>query len=86
MDFPHLVARVRYGMTLIVSPKVFTSKAALKAALDEGRVLVTDPSTMGGWVTMARELPVGFRGVCTDHPRRSRYAEIERKETGWKVS
>lgn len=73
-------------MTLIVSPKVFTSKAALKAALNAGDCLIHEPSIMGEWVKPARELPVGFRGVVTNHPVRSKFAGIERREDGWRVS
>ena len=73
-------------MTLIVSPKVFTSKKALKAALDKGDCLVHEPSIMGEWTKPARDLPVGFRGVATDHPLRTKFAGIERRAEGWRVS
>ena len=72
-------------MTLIVNPKVFTSKAALKAALDQGRVEVWEPSVMGEWVKAARDLPIGFRGVVVNHPKRTKFAEIARGEKGWTV-
>lgn len=72
-------------MTLIVSPKVFTSKAALKAALDAGDCVIYEPSIMGEWAKQARELPVGFRDVVTNHPVRSKFAQIERKSDGWAV-
>lgn len=72
-------------MTLIVSPKVFTSKAALKAALDAGQVLVHEPSIMGEWIKPAGQLQVGFRGVVTNHPLRSKFASIERRADGWRV-
>lgn len=73
-------------MTLIVSPTIFTSKAALKAALDEGKVLLHEPSIMGEWTKPARMLPVGFSDVVTNHPLRSKFASIERRADGWRVS
>ncbi len=72
-------------MTLIVSPKVFTSKAALKEALDGGLVTVEDPSIVAPFVVSARELPVGFRGVVTNHPLRTKFAQIEKRADGWRV-
>lgn len=73
-------------MTLIVSPRVFTSKAALKAALDAGDCPVHEPSIMGSWTKSAGDLPVGFEGVVTNHPLRTKFAQIERRAGGWKVS
>ena len=73
-------------MTLIVSPRVFTSKAALKAALDAGDCPVHEPSIMGSWTKSAGDLPVGFEGVVTNHPLRTKFAEIKRQANGWKVS
>ena len=73
-------------MTLIVSPEVFKSKAALKAALDQGEVTVWEPSVMGEWVKRAKDLPVGFQGVVTNHPKRTKFAMIEKGEKGWRVS
>ena len=72
-------------MTLIVSPKVFTSKKALKEALNEGDCLVHEPSIVWEWTKPARDLPVGFRGVVTNHPLRTKFAGIERLAEGWKV-
>ena len=73
-------------MTLIVSPRVFTSKAALKAALDAGDCPVHEPSIMGSWTKSAGDLPVGFEGVVTNHPLRTKFAGIKRQANGWKVS
>ena len=66
-------------MTLIVSPKVFTSKAALKAALDSGDCYVHEPSIVGEWQQPSRALAVGFSGVVTNHPLRTKFAQIERR-------
>mgnify|MGYP003441047557 FL=1 len=71
---------------MIVSPRVFTSKAALKAALDAGDCPVHEPSIMGSWTKSAGDLPVGFEGVVTNHPLRTKFAEIKRQANGWKVS
>jgi len=73
-------------MTLIVSPRVFTSKAALKAALDAGDCPVHEPSIMGSWTKPAGDLPVGFNDVCTNHPLRTKFAQITRTTKGWKVT
>ena len=74
-------------MTLIVSPKVFTSKAALKAALDKGDCVVHEPSVMGSWTKSAGDLPTGFSDVVTNHPLRTKFAQIMKKADGtWKVS
>lgn len=73
-------------MTLIVSPRDFTSKAALKAALDNGDCLVHEPSIMGSWTKPARELPAGFSDVVTNHPLRTKFAQITRTPSGWRVS
>ena len=73
-------------MTLIVSPRVFTSKAALKAALDAGDCPVHEPSIMGSWTKPAGDLPVGFSDVCTNHPLRSKFAQITKQAKGWKVT
>lgn len=73
-------------MTLIVSPRIFTSKAALKAALNEGACPVYEPSVMGEWIKPARDLPVGFSAVVTNHPLRTKFAKIERRADGWRVS
>ena len=74
-------------MTLIVSPKVFTSKAALKAALDKGDCVVHEPSVMGSWTIPSHALAVGFSDVVTNHPLRTKFAQIMKKADGtWKVS
>lgn len=72
-------------MTLIVKPEVFRSKAALKEALDLGACLVHEPSIMGSWTKRASELPIGFEGVVTNHPLRTKFAQIARTDKGWKV-
>lgn len=73
-------------MTLIVSPSAFPSKKALKIALDAGNVRLHEPSIMGEWTRPARELPVGFRDVVTNHPLRTKFAQIERRADGWRVT
>ena len=73
-------------MTLIVDPKWFPSKAKLAEHLNEGRIALTEPSIMGGWVKNARELPVGFSDVVTNHPLRTKFAQIRRLAAGWKVT
>ena len=72
-------------MTLIVKPQDYPSKKGLKEALDAG-CLVHEPSMMGERVKRATALPVGFRGVVTNHPLRTKFAEIGRTPGGWKVS
>lgn len=74
-------------MTLIVvNGALFKSKAALKAALDEGSAMLHEPSIMGSWTKPARDLPVGFEDVCTRMPQRDKFAQIERTAKGWKVT
>lgn len=73
-------------MTLIVDPKTFVSKAALKEALEAGTCLVTDPSIMNSWTKRSCELPVGFSDVVTNHPKRTKFAKITHKAAGvWEV-
>ena len=72
-------------MTMIVKPQDYPSKKGLKEALDAG-CLVHEPSMMGEWTRTADLLPVGFKGVVTNHPLRTKFAEIERTPGGWKVS
>lgn len=72
-------------MTLIVSPDVFKSKDKLLSALNDGSAMVYEPSLMGAWVKAARELPVGFSGVVTNHPLRTKFAQIARGPHGWSV-
>lgn len=67
-------------------PDVFKSKATLKAALDSGECIVYEPSIMGEWCKASRQLPVGFEGVVTNHPLRTKFAQIKRQANGWKVS
>ena len=72
-------------MTLIVSPALFKSKATLQQHLNEG-CRIEDPSIVNPWVKLSTELPVGFSDVVTNHPLRSKFAEIKRTSNGWKVS
>jgi len=55
-------------MTLIVDPKNFTSKAKLQESLNAGNCVVHEPSIMGEWTKLAKDLPVGLSGVVTNHP------------------
>ena len=75
-------------MTLIVSPKVFGSKAKLKEALDAGNAYITDPSIFGvNHSTSSGMAPVGFKNVVTNHPLRTKFAKIEKLADGtWRVS
>lgn len=72
-------------MTLIISPSAFPSKKALKIALDNG-IRIEEPSIMDPWIKNSKDLPVGFRDVCTNHPLRTKFAQIEKRADGWKVS
>jgi len=72
-------------MTLIVDPKNFTSKAKLQESLNAGNCVVHEPSIMGEWTKLAKDLPVGFSGVVTNHPLRTKFAEIKRTANGWQV-
>lgn len=73
-------------MTLIVHPKDFGSKAKLKANLDAGMILLEDPSIVAPWQKHAADVAVGFSGVVTNHPLRNKFAKIEKRADGWKVS
>lgn len=73
-------------MTCIVSPEVFTSKAALKVAAEQGRLWIEDPSIFAPRSFNARDMQVGQREVVTNHPKRTKFATIERTAEGWRVS
>lgn len=72
-------------MTLIVNPRYFASKAKLKAHLDSDAAALTEPSVMGTWTKNPSQLPVGFRELVTNHPQRTKFATIQKTESGWKV-
>lgn len=72
-------------MTLIVTPAKFPSKKVLKENLDKG-CTVHEPSIMGEWTKLSTDLPVGFRDTVTNHPLRTKFATIERRADGWKVT
>lgn len=71
-------------MTHIVDPIHFASKAKLAVALDKGCPIV-EPTPWGDKRFNSRELSVGFRAVVTNHPLRTKFAQIERTADGWKV-
>jgi hypothetical protein len=73
-------------MTCIVSPAVFTSKAALRIAAEQGVLWITDPSIVAPRYFNAHDLAVGQSEVVTNHPARTKFARIERTATGWKVT
>lgn len=73
-------------MTLIaLDGKALASKAALKAALDEGSLMLHEPSIMGSWTKAARDLPVGFEDNVTRMPQRDKFPVIRRTAKGWEV-
>jgi hypothetical protein len=72
-------------MTLIVHPNYFGSKAELKANLDGDQMLIENPSVFDGWSRAPSDLPVGFKDVVTNHPKRTKFAQIEKTANGWKV-
>lgn len=73
-------------MTLIVSPEHFKSKADLKANLDSGRAQIHAPGFDGNWTKNGHELPVGFSAVVTNHPKRTKFANIKKVAAGnWEV-
>lgn len=72
-------------MTLIVSPADFPSKEILRRNLDAG-CMIYNPSIMGEWVKPANQLPIGFDDVVTNHPLRTKFAQIKRTANGWKVT
>jgi hypothetical protein len=77
-------------MALIVSPTQFTSKAMLKAKLEDNSLRLQDPSfndpRNGGEPFTPREIQVGEKLVVVNHPQRTRYATIERTIKEWRVS
>lgn len=73
-------------MTLIVSPEAFTSKRALAACLNSATgVTIEQPSYFNPWAKNSQSLPVGFRDVVTNHPLRTKFAQIEKTANGWEV-
>lgn len=70
-------------MTLICEAK---NKAELKAKLDKG-CAIRNPTPFGDRIFRSPDLPVGFREpVVLDPTTRRRFATIERKPDGWKVT
>ncbi len=73
-------------MTLIVNPRHFKSKAHLKESLETG-ILIEDPSMFGSNQSgTSEDKPIGWSGVVTNHPLRTKFAKIEKRADGWKVS
>ena len=77
-------------MTIQLTTLHGKSKAALLAGLREEptKVGFHDPSIMNERWFNAESIPPGTRfPVVMDHPRRSRFAEVERKADGtWRVT
>lgn len=74
-------------MTLIcVKPELMKNKAEMESALNRGDMYLHEPSIMGSWTKLARDLPVGFRDTVTRMPARDKFYSIERRADGsWKV-
>lgn len=65
-------------MTCIVEG--FPSKKSLKAAIDQGEIVfIKDPSIFAPRTFKASEIPEGKMEVVTNHPKRSWFASIEKK-------
>lgn len=72
---------------ICVSPEVFASKAALQQALNsEKGVELVQYSPYGSTHYHSNGITVGFSGVVTNHPKRTKFAKIEKRADGWKVS
>lgn len=70
-------------MTMIVEAK---SKEELRALLQQG-VYIKEPTPFGTQMFPSQSCPIGFREpVCLDPQTRRRFAQIERRAEGWKVS
>jgi hypothetical protein len=73
-------------MTHIVRYK---TKKELKEALkhEPHTVYFEDPSIFpGAWSGYAPDMNIGQKFTCTNHPRRSWFALVERRTIGWRVS
>ena len=64
------------------------TKKELKEKLASGGkgVSFEDPSIFKPLFYTAEEVPKGFSLVCTNHPKRSWFAKVERTEKGFRVS
>lgn len=69
-------------MTCIVSPDVFTSKAALSERAESGNLWITDPSIFNPRTFNVKDLKVGESVVVTNHPKRTKFATIKRVADG----
>ena len=70
-------------MTHIVDPKRFPSKKSLRTAMEAGEgVLFSDPSIFEPRSYYSLEMPVGTTITCTNHPKRSWFASVTRKDDG----
>ena len=73
-------------MTWIVYGAV--TKKELKQKLQETpeRISFEDPSIFAPKFLRAEEIPAGFKCVCTNHPKRSWFAQVERLAASWRVT
>jgi len=65
------------------------TKKMLKETIKENpdQVYFNDPSIFpGAWSGGASQMEVGQKLVCTNHPKRSWFAQVVRTEDGFKVS
>lgn len=72
----------------INNPALFTSKKALKEAIEsrDGAVLIVDPSMFDDERFYARDMKIGQSIVVTNHPKRTKFAKITRTAKGYNVS
>jgi hypothetical protein len=63
------------------------TKKALRATLEGGgEVFFEDPSIFNPRSVFSKSMKLGEKLVCTNHPKRSWFAQVERTEKGWKVT
>lgn len=73
-------------MTCIVDADMYGTKKSLREAVarDPGNVYIEDPSIFAGsrGIFTAADITVGEGVVVTNHPKRSWFASIRRREDG----
>lgn len=73
-------------MTHIVDPVHFASKAKLQEALNQPQgISIIEPTPWGDKRFNSNDLLVGFKQVVTNHPLRTKFAQVEKTPMGWRV-
>lgn len=74
-----------------IAPSKFPTKKALREAASAGspefaETVFENPTPWGSERLVPANMKPGDCFVCTNHPRRTWFAEVKRTHEGWKVS